>query len=184
MIKPVPVITIDGPSGSGKGTVAALLACKLGWNFLDSGALYRLLAFAARNHGVDLTNDKERSEWLPDDPIREQLRFEDRVIKKQKQTPLCTWLYRTAFVNWDLGVSPCCNYYTGEKNHDFGNLKEETFSNIWQGKRYAAARRIFKDRSTNFDGVNICHRCIVKREQLRKTLQHQPEVCRDPKTCS
>ena len=58
MIKPVPVITIDGPSGSGKGTVAALLAGKLGWNFLDSGALYRLLAFAARNHGVDRTNEE------------------------------------------------------------------------------------------------------------------------------
>ena len=54
----IPVITIDGPSGSGKGTVAALLAGKLGWNFLDSGALYRLLAFAARNHGVDLTNEE------------------------------------------------------------------------------------------------------------------------------
>ncbi|WP_312944767.1 (d)CMP kinase [Stutzerimonas kunmingensis] len=58
MIRTVPVITIDGPSGSGKGTVAALLAGKLGWNFLDSGALYRLLAFAARNHGVDLTNEE------------------------------------------------------------------------------------------------------------------------------
>jgi len=52
------VITIDGPSGSGKGTVAGLLARKLGWNLLDSGALYRLLAFAARNHGVDLTNEE------------------------------------------------------------------------------------------------------------------------------
>lgn len=58
MIAGAPVITIDGPSGSGKGTVAALLAAKLGWNFLDSGALYRLLAFAARNHGVDLTNEE------------------------------------------------------------------------------------------------------------------------------
>ncbi len=53
-----PVITIDGPSGSGKGTVAGLLAQKLGWCLLDSGALYRLLAFAARNHGVDLTNEE------------------------------------------------------------------------------------------------------------------------------
>ncbi|MEG0636103.1 MAG: (d)CMP kinase, partial [Pseudomonas sp.] len=52
-----PVITIDGPSGSGKGTVAGLLAKRLGWCLLDSGALYRLLAFAARNHGVDLTNE-------------------------------------------------------------------------------------------------------------------------------
>ncbi|KAB0550233.1 MULTISPECIES: (d)CMP kinase [Pseudomonas] len=52
-----PVITIDGPSGSGKGTVAGLLAKQLGWNLLDSGALYRLLAFCARNHGVDLSNE-------------------------------------------------------------------------------------------------------------------------------
>ncbi|EIK52338.1 cytidylate kinase [Stutzerimonas stutzeri TS44] len=58
MIAAAPVITIDGPSGSGKGTVAALLAGQLGWKFLDSGALYRLLAFAARNHGVDLTNEQ------------------------------------------------------------------------------------------------------------------------------
>lgn len=54
----VPVIAIDGPSGSGKGTIAGLLAKRLGWNLLDSGALYRLLAFAARNHGVDLTNEE------------------------------------------------------------------------------------------------------------------------------
>ncbi|AMB85229.1 cytidylate kinase [Pseudomonas agarici] len=53
-----PVIAIDGPSGSGKGTIAGLLAQRLGWCLLDSGALYRLLAFAARNHGVDLTNEE------------------------------------------------------------------------------------------------------------------------------
>lgn len=52
------VITIDGPSGSGKGTVAGLLAARLGWKLLDSGALYRLLAFAAGNHGIDLTNEE------------------------------------------------------------------------------------------------------------------------------
>jgi cytidylate kinase len=49
-----PVITIDGPSGSGKGTVAALVAQRLGWHYLDSGALYRLLGLAAQRSGVDL----------------------------------------------------------------------------------------------------------------------------------
>ena len=39
----IPVITIDGPSGAGKGTVAQMLALDLGWNILDSGALYRTL---------------------------------------------------------------------------------------------------------------------------------------------
>ncbi|NLY59206.1 MAG: (d)CMP kinase [Gammaproteobacteria bacterium] len=54
----VPVITIDGPGGSGKGTLAGMLAARLGWHLLDSGALYRLLALAAHNHGADLTNEE------------------------------------------------------------------------------------------------------------------------------
>ncbi len=48
----VPVIAIDGPSASGKGTVAQLVAQQLGYHYLDSGALYRLLALAAQQHGV------------------------------------------------------------------------------------------------------------------------------------
>ena len=47
-----PIITIDGPGGSGKGTVAYLLAKELGWHLLDSGALYRVLAYSAELHGV------------------------------------------------------------------------------------------------------------------------------------
>src|ERR1700733_6491554 len=53
-----PVITIDGASGTGKGTVSQLLAKRLGWNFLDSGALYRVLALAAQKHRVALNNEK------------------------------------------------------------------------------------------------------------------------------
>jgi CMP/dCMP kinase len=48
-----PVIAIDGPSGVGKGTVARALARRRGWHFLDSGALYRILALAALDAGVD-----------------------------------------------------------------------------------------------------------------------------------
>jgi cytidylate kinase len=50
----VPVITIDGPSGSGKGTIAQLLANQLGWHLLDSGALYRVLAHAAAVSGIQV----------------------------------------------------------------------------------------------------------------------------------
>jgi 3-phosphoshikimate 1-carboxyvinyltransferase len=49
---PVPVIAIDGPSASGKGTVAARVASTLGWHYLDSGALYRLTALAAQRAGI------------------------------------------------------------------------------------------------------------------------------------
>lgn len=50
----VPVITLDGPGGSGKGTISQRLAQQLGWHYLDSGALYRLLACAAARDGVAL----------------------------------------------------------------------------------------------------------------------------------
>lgn len=54
---PVPVITVDGPSGTGKGTICSHLASWLNWNFLDSGALYRILAVAAEKHHLETNNE-------------------------------------------------------------------------------------------------------------------------------
>jgi cytidylate kinase len=54
---PAPVVAIDGPSGSGKGTIAHRLASLLGFHVLDSGSLYRLLALAAQHHGMSLDNE-------------------------------------------------------------------------------------------------------------------------------
>ena len=53
------VITVDGPSGSGKGTVCHILAKKLNWHLLDSGALYRILAFAALQEKIDLDDNNK-----------------------------------------------------------------------------------------------------------------------------
>jgi cytidylate kinase len=52
----VPVLTIDGPSGSGKGTISRLVAQRVGWHYLDSGALYRAIAIAAAWADIDLSD--------------------------------------------------------------------------------------------------------------------------------
>jgi cytidylate kinase len=55
----VPVVTIDGPSGAGKGTVSRAVAKLLNWNYLDSGSIYRSLAIAVLQAGIDLKNVSE-----------------------------------------------------------------------------------------------------------------------------
>ncbi len=52
-----PIITVDGPSGAGKGTLCQMLAAKLNWALLDSGALYRVTALAAKQHAVAMDNE-------------------------------------------------------------------------------------------------------------------------------
>ena len=91
-----PVIAIDGPSGSGKGTIARRVAAALGWQLLDSGALYRLLALAATRRGISLADAGALAElaldldirfeagdageeliWLDGEPVRGELRTEE-----------------------------------------------------------------------------------------------------------
>ena len=80
-----PVITLDGPSGSGKGTLAGLLANRLGWNLLDSGAIYRLLAYGAGKRGIDLADEAALAElagrldveFVPGQPGQEQVTLLD-----------------------------------------------------------------------------------------------------------
>ncbi len=55
----VPVLTIDGPSGVGKGTVARIIAQQQGWHLLDSGAIYRAFALAVSARNIDVTNEAE-----------------------------------------------------------------------------------------------------------------------------
>ncbi len=57
MSQRAPIVTVDGPSGAGKGTVCQILATRLGWKLLDSGAIYRVLALAAIHHNVELDNE-------------------------------------------------------------------------------------------------------------------------------
>ena len=95
----IPVIAIDGPSGSGKGTIARRVALALGWHLLDSGALYRLVALAAGrkdialddekslallavNLNVRFDSDQDGNEqiWLDDEDVTAAIRTEDAGI--------------------------------------------------------------------------------------------------------
>ena len=53
----IPIVAIDGPSGSGKGTISKLLALDLGWNYLDSGLIYRCYAYLAKNKIEDIKEE-------------------------------------------------------------------------------------------------------------------------------
>jgi cytidylate kinase len=88
---PIPVIAIDGPSASGKGTVAALVARELGFHYLDSGAIYRVTALAAQYAGIALDNESALAEladkldvsfdngeiWLAGKKVGEAVRTEE-----------------------------------------------------------------------------------------------------------
>lgn len=65
----IPVLTIDGPSGSGKGTLAQRMAAELGWHYLDSGALYRVLAQAALQAEIDLADESALAELAATLPV-------------------------------------------------------------------------------------------------------------------
>ncbi|MDH5444535.1 MAG: (d)CMP kinase [Gammaproteobacteria bacterium] len=75
-----PVITIDGPSGSGKGTISLIIANKLGWDMLDSGALYRLVAFGVEKHGISLQDETKLADYARTLDVRfEQAKGSDEL---------------------------------------------------------------------------------------------------------
>ena len=92
----VPVITIDGPSGAGKGTIAQMLALDLSWNILDSGALYRTLAYFMLVEQINSNDFDKNQEYIKEnfkvkfDPgiIGEPVKviFNDRDITKKVRT--------------------------------------------------------------------------------------------------
>ena len=100
----IPVICIDGPTASGKGTVAAALAAKLGYHFLDSGAMYRITALAALRAGLDITTNDEGAiatlaktlpvrfdagkVWLGDSDVSEAIRTEEAGMNASKVSAL------------------------------------------------------------------------------------------------
>ena len=68
----VKIITIDGPSGAGKGTVSRILARQLGFHYLDSGALYRLLGLVAVRHGLEISISSDLTKLAENMDVRFQ----------------------------------------------------------------------------------------------------------------
>ena len=89
----VPVLALDGPSGSGKGTAARAVAHQLGWHFLDSGALYRLLGLAALDREIDLGDGASLAEAAAELDVRfatkpddDRIWLHDREVSQQLRT--------------------------------------------------------------------------------------------------
>lgn len=76
----VPVLTIDGPSGSGKGTLAQRMAAKLDWHYLDSGALYRVLAQAALMAEIDLADESALANLAVNLPVTFQIAHDTLTV--------------------------------------------------------------------------------------------------------
>ena len=92
VVQAVPVIAIDGPSASGKGTVAQLVAARLGFHYLDSGALYRLLALAAQRDEVLLTDESGLAALAERIEIRfegEKIRLDGALVGNELRGELC-----------------------------------------------------------------------------------------------
>lgn len=80
MERPVPVITIDGPSGAGKGTIARRVAQSLGWHLLDSGALYRLVALVGRRSGLNPADEAAHAQAAANLDVR----FEATAVGEER----------------------------------------------------------------------------------------------------
>ncbi|KHD09399.1 cytidylate kinase [Candidatus Thiomargarita nelsonii] len=92
----IPVITIDGPSGAGKGTVSQRVAKHLGWHTLDSGAMYRVLALAAYQHDIALKNETALANLATDlkvhfEPLSSgtQVILEGQDVSREIRTESC-----------------------------------------------------------------------------------------------
>lgn len=87
-----PVITVDGPAGAGKGTLASALATHFGWQLLDSGAIYRAAALAALKANIDLTNEEKLATLISQLDIRfenEEIFLNDQEVSSEIRNEAC-----------------------------------------------------------------------------------------------
>ena len=86
----LPIVTIDGPSGSGKGTIAKTISSQLGWNYLDSGLIYRVFAFTHLKN-IDFLHEFQNFTFVLNENL-EQVIFKEENISSQLRGPKLTKL--------------------------------------------------------------------------------------------
>ncbi|GAB7081726.1 radical SAM protein [Megalodesulfovibrio paquesii] len=146
------------------------------WQFCVTGFNEGELALAAqkaRELGVDQI--RFIKPFFPEDAPEQW--WSSRFPRNQEDQaagvePDCTWLYRSAFINFDGGVSPCCNDVRPLAN-DFGNALNQPFKDIWNGPAYRAARRLARDPRNTAETAcaRVCQRCpliVNTRKRLAK----------------
>lgn len=107
---------------------------------------------------INVKEPNQVRDWLPNNEKWSRYNYqtlEDKIYKKRRR---CEWLWRSAVINWDGTISPCC-VFEGPKA-DLGSLKGKTFLEVWNNDAYRASRGIFTQNGKNSSPINtICTSC-------------------------
>ncbi len=115
----IPVITIDGPSGTGKGTISQLLADTLGWHLLDSGALYRTVAVGAADKSLKANNINEICDFAATMKVVFSTRFEGSILLNGEEISSQVRLEETAELASQVAAIPKLREVLLQRQRDF-----------------------------------------------------------------
>ncbi len=115
----IPVITIDGPSGTGKGTIAQLLADTLGWHLLDSGALYRIVAVGAADKSLKTNNINEICDFAAAMKVVFSTHFEGSILLNGEEISSQVRLEETAELASQVAAIPELREVLLQRQRDF-----------------------------------------------------------------
>jgi radical SAM protein with 4Fe4S-binding SPASM domain len=126
---------------------------EIGFDSFEPGPMYcdmdKILTWDTESQFVNLE---------PYFPKNEYWSFYDYNTKEKKHIyKKCSLLWSTATINWNGSISPCCAVW--DENYDFGNILQNGFEKIWNGKKYQIARRIIKSKNINLNSDIICSIC-------------------------
>ena len=115
----VPVITIDGPSGTGKGTVAHMLASHLGWHILDSGALYRIVAVGAQEQGISVQDTDRLCAFAEGMQVSFSSAFEGSIHLNGKEISAVVRMEKSGDMASVIATQPPLRKALLQRQHDF-----------------------------------------------------------------